>query len=285
MEKNFGSFESTENKAEDFDIRVVSRFRRHADPDKDTEGRSLDSLSEFGIEQAELMGGENKNEGLSSKILKTFHSPKQRAWETLKYMMDGAGTEEARSYEKSELDTMAIPKNVAAEMAWKDKEKGEKRTFDEMIDFILNNPDSQEEIEKIGERMSHRVNVALNSLHYLKSQDDVEMESITHGPVQEAFLKKVVLMEDEEGEKKIGFDSVAEIGGAFKPGEGFEMVTTLDKEGNQVNRLVLNRLDEKGVKIVQKREYEIDWDEVKRLAENYRLEKVAEEKKKMAERK
>lgn len=271
---------------EKLDIKVVSRFRRHADPEKDPEtGISLDSLKKSGIEQAELIGCEMKKQGRAEKIKKSFHSPKQRAWETLQYMLAGAGKEDVKVYQKSELDTMAIPDQVKQVMQWKDKAKGEKRTFDEIIDFLMNHPDMQEEVEKASERLAHRVQVATNMPHYLDQGDEVEMESTTHGPVQEAFLKKVLILKDKQGNEKQGFDSVSEIGGAFKPAEGFQIETSIDDQSNQSKKLVIYRLDEQGVKTVKQDEYEVNWDEVKRLAEIYRKEKVTEQKEKMKQRK
>jgi len=279
-------FTTKREKKEGLEIKVVSRFRRHADPDKDPEtGLSMDSLKESGVEQAELIGCESKKEERNEKIKKTFHSPKQRAWETLAYMLNGAGREDVKVYGKSELDTMSIPDNVKEEMPWKNKEKKEKRNFDEMINFILNHPDCEKEIEKTAQRIAHRVNVATNMPHYLKEGDDVEMESITHGPVQEALLKEVIILDNKQGNKKTGFDSVEEIGGAFKPGEGFEIETMQGEDGKEIKKLNIYRLDEKGVKVIKKDEYEIDWDKVKSLGEDYRKEKIAEQKEKMKERK
>ena len=270
---------------ENADIRAVSRFRRHADPAKDeVTGRSLDQLKDTGIEQAILIGCDSKDSGRAAKIKKIYHSPKERAWETLMYMMSGAGKEDlegVRMLERSELDTMDIAPNVSAEMQWKDKEKEIKRNFDEMIDFILDHPEEQEEIERIAERMAHRVNIAGNMPKYLKAGDDVETESVTHGPIQEAFLKKVLVQKNE----KRGFDSVSEIGGAFKPGEGFEIETIQKNDGTMEKKLIMYRLDEKGVKEISRTEHQIDWEEVKRLGELYRQKKVAEQKEKMKERK
>jgi len=266
---------------ESADIRVVSRFRRHADPAKDeATGRSLDRLKDTGIEQAELIGCESKRSGRDEKIKKAFHSPKERAWETLMYMLSGAGKENMKVYQRAELDTMEITPNVNANMQWKDKEAGVKRNFDEMIDFILNHPEEQDEIEKLAEKMSHRVNVAANMSKYLQVGDDVETESVTHGPVQEAFLKKVLVQRDG----KRGFDSVLEIGGAFKPGEGFEIETVQKADGTTEKKLVIYRLDEKGVKEINRTEHNVDWDEVARLGEIYRQKKVTEQKERMKER-
>lgn len=270
------------------EYKVVSRFHRHFDPEKDPTGLSLDKLSDKGKKQGLAIGEGLKGSGETKKIKKAGRSPKERTLESLEYMFQGADLKDIKIYEKEELDTMAIPNNVKDGMFYKDKEKKEKRTFNETIDFMLNHPDMKKEGEDSAERLAHRVNVALKIPRILAKGDkkleefskrmgnDVLLENVTHGPVQEAFLKQVVILEDDKGGKKHGFDSVEEIGGAFRPGEGFEIETVVDKNGEQTKKLVVYRLNEEGTKIDRKEELEVDWDEIERLGENYRKRKVGE---------
>lgn len=272
------------------EYKVISRFQRHFDPEKDPGGFSLDKLSEKGKKQGLARGEEHKVSSEAEKIKKVGRSPKERTDESLKYMFKGADLEDIEIYKKEELDTMAIPDNVKNKMFFKDEEKKEKRTFNETMDFVLNHPDMEKEVEDSAERLSHRVNVALKIPRILAKGDeklkqfseqmgnDVLLENVTHGPVQEAFLKKVVILEDSKGNKKRGFDRVEEIGGAFQPGEGFEIETVVNDRGEQEKKLFIYRLDETGAKITQRKELTVDWDEINRLGENYKKRKVEEVK-------
>ncbi len=286
-------FSNLENKSEEEELKeykVISRFHRHFEPGKDpVTGASLDFLSEKGKEQAFGMGKQSKETDEAGKIKKGARSFKERAKQSIEGMLEGAGLspKDIKIYQKEELNLMNVPNNIREDIFF-DKENNRKKTLNESTEFALNHPDLQSEVMGAAERIAHRVNVALKIPRILAKGDkkleefskrlgnDVLLENITHGPVQEAFLKKVVILDDSKGGKKRGFDSVEEIGGAFKPGEGFEIETVVDKNGEQTKKLIVYRLNEEGTKIVKRDELEVDWDEIKRLGENYRERKVAE---------
>ncbi|MCD4694046.1 hypothetical protein K8R62_01680 [bacterium] len=259
----------------DEEVRVLSRFRRHANPEKDPEtGLSFDALNEAGIEQAEVIGCNSKQEGRAEKIKKSFNSPNHRTWETVRYMLDGAGKEEVKSYEKEELDT--LPWLDEDKKRLLKKEDGSNRSLPELVNAILYDKKIDDVKNTVAERMAWRVKVATNMPKYLEKGDDVEVESVTHGPNQEILLSKILKVKNESGNGQIGFDNTDVIGGMFQPGEGFEVENYIDSKGEENKKIVIYRMEDDGTTIKEKKEYEADWDKVDELAESYRSKKVAE---------
>jgi hypothetical protein len=137
MEQKMEVFQGGTEQMENGEIRAVSRFRRHANPEKDPgTGRSLDFINEAGVEQAVLIGYESKNSGRLEKLKKAYHSPMQRAWETLRYMLSEAEKEDMKVFEKPELDSMNFTPNVTENMGWKDKKRASKEILTKQLIFF-----------------------------------------------------------------------------------------------------------------------------------------------------
>lgn len=259
-------------------IEITTSFRRHFDPKKSPEGMSLDELSDTGKQQAVDFGTK-----LSGKI-KGYASPKERAQDTIDIAFQniGEGAEiinqelssadkekEGRHFNirvKKELDTVPGIKDLvlkAMELADQELKPDSAMTkYDYVVQYYLDHP---EEITEQGgtpreaaQDIASRVDLYRRMSERLKNGSEVTLENGTHGPKLEPFLQQVMIRR-EGGEVIKGFNNIMEIGGAFKPGENFEIVIKRDEQGDETNILH-----------VRGQEYEIDSNAIKKLAEEYK---------------
>lgn len=258
-------------------IEIIASFRRHFDPKKSPENLSLDELSDKGKAQAAELGT-----NLTGKV-KGYASPKERAQETIdiafqnasesaviinQKLLDDKRQVKSREFNirvKKELDTIPGIKNLvlkATELADKEltpEDKMEKHDY--IIQYYLDHPEEMTEPggspREAAQDIASRVDLYRRMSDRLYDGSEVRLENVTHGPKLESFLKEVLLRLEGDKVKK-GFDNVMEIGGAFKPGENIEVVIKKDEAGQ-----------EKMILIVRGQEYEIDSEEVKKLAEEY----------------
>jgi phosphohistidine phosphatase SixA len=200
--------------------RMVLSFRRHADPKKDAMGKSLDELSDEGIEQAKEVGRLLivPDGGMTARC-----SPMKRAYDTTMYMLNSA---EIRGY-TAKRDPLLSPIAVASETFPKLllDEAGKKRTWNEAINLMMKGKymdDTDETFESAGKRIYR---MAVGSFTLLcdgqEKGTEARVEHISHSPVVDSGL--ITLLNTT---RKKPIQNIEQIGGMFNPCENFTL--TLD---------------------------------------------------------
>lgn len=277
-----------ESKEFGHNIEIVASFRRHFDPAKDESGMSLDQLTEKGREDAKKLG-----QTLAEPVIKGYSSPKERAKDTIDLALSNInksvrilnqpqspkhqdGSEHTYIIrEKRELDT--VPKSVTGlfkEGLVYAKEQAaagnQTPALDLAIQYMFDHPERAEALgapsmREIAQDLAARLELYRQMSGRLYDNSRLRLENGTHGPKLEPLLKEIILR--KEGNKIIkGFDNVSEIGGAFKPGENFEV---LIKRGDKEEEKITLRL--------RGQEYDIDTAKLKKLSEEYQ-ERIKREK-------
>jgi len=211
--------------------RLNVNVRRHAKPDINPEtGGSLDSLSSEGIESACNLGKELYS-GIDSTQILGFHSPKQRARETIDYIFANANIEGNHCMDKR-LD-MCIPKEHIKKALL--TPGGEKRPYNTVVQWLMDNPDSE------GISFTDYGNVIVSQIQdvvrsFGEPQDEESfIEEISHGPLVEAAYINLL----ERSGKKI--DQIEDMGGGLKPLEGFNL--KVDYKDNTIYTIELQCRD------------------------------------------
>lgn len=197
--------------------RLTISVRRHCDPKKDPNtGASLDELTEEGIQQARQIGS-----GIvvpKSGII-GYHSPKNRAYQTLVGIMQGAGIAAPEVNAEPRLDVLDMKGDYKTRALM--HPDGKKRNYNELVQFCMDTPNPAETFEAAGQRIMEYI----DSIILGNAGRDVYFESISHGPCVEAAIIGLL---KQRADRKIG--QVSEIGGGFKPGEGFKVVVEYDQK-------------------------------------------------------
>jgi hypothetical protein len=236
--------------------RIIATFRRHFDPKKDPETmRSLDELSEKGIEQAKEVGGVLRvpGSGVAGR-----YSPKERAKQSAELLLEAAGQKDKFvALERKALDVINLGASpqASAEFSRIAKEQG----FDASIQYILDTPLLSEQRQQITRGISHLVDRYIRMLDKVREGTDLAIENITHGPNLEIFLREALI----NSEGKRGFNKLEEIGGAFKPGEEFALNVEQLTDGTKKASINLRGED-----------YQLDLARVRELAGEYRKSQV-----------
>lgn len=131
-------------------------------------------------------------------------------------------------------------------------------------------------IEEAAEGMAYNV-LAL----YEISKDAVEgqktaLPMVNHGGFNESFLKKTIVVEDEKGKIRAGFDDIEDIGGFFKPGESFRIKITRVEGKEEIECEFTNPERQK---FFQDKKIYLDWEEIKKLAGKFEHRLIKKEEK------
>jgi len=190
--------------------------RRHCDPKKDPNtGASLDELTEEGIQQARQIGSTIV---VPETGIIGYHSPKNRAYQTLVAIMNGAGIVNPEVHADARLDVLDMKGEYKTQALM--HPDGKKRSYNELVQFCIDTPNPAESFEAVGQRIVKYINSVIEAN---KIGKDAYVESVSHGPcVEAAFIE---LLKQKAGKK---ISQVSEIGGGFKPGEGFKVVIDYD---------------------------------------------------------
>jgi len=89
---------------------------------------------------------------------------------------------------------------------------------------------------------------------------------VSHGMYNESFLKKALMIKEEDGSSRRGFDDIKEIGGFFAPAEAFKI--KIRQEGDRVD-YVCEFTNPERQKLFAGKEISIDWEAVDQLAHFY----------------
>lgn len=281
--------ESKEKKEFGKDVEIRAVFRRHFDPKKDpATGRSLDELTEEGRQRAIELGKELTHQ-ISESGIKIYFSPTARAKESAQLILSGLKknaegtaniinqkiTDRMKIHgvkaepepgpfiirEKKDLSVLKLGKDYSPYFSFKnpqepDPAKKIKKSLDESIEYWLRNPDLSGETTsplEIASNLANRIDTYIKMSKRLYENSSILMENITHGPNPEAFLREVLIR--KIGDKEIrGFENLSEIGGSFKPGEGFEVIIKRENINQAQTRLAFRG-----------QEYGIDMNRLKEL--------------------
>lgn len=88
--------------------------------------------------------------------------------------------------------------------------------------------------------MARRVSKFIRMPEKLHSGSDVELINASHDLNIAAFLSQVLVHEDVEGGKAIGFDDVEVIGGPIEYVNGFELLISTDEKGEKSVKFLFN---------------------------------------------
>lgn len=238
-------------------IDVDIHFVRHAIQDKlnpeqaiTLEGR--ENAREYG---RTLEGGD---------AIKAYASPERRAIKTAEEIVNASphGSKYGSPRIRAELNMSSEQMSKEFIQKWiaKVKEVGEEGTIDWYLKFGSEKPDEQTDSPReLAEGMAYLLQRYIAMGGRLYNSSKVDLINATHGVFPEALLREVLIWE-KEGEPKIGFDSLTEIGGQFKNTEGVVFKTHRDDKGALSIKVALRG-----------QEYGLDLGKVRELAESYKL--------------
>lgn len=134
-----------------------------------------------------------------------------------------------KEYYKSQL-----PKNFD-QMTDEEKAEASHKANEACINRVLEMPEGQEYRQDIASRYAFFANRYLNMIDRLEDNTKVLYPAGAHGGNMEVFLQQCLKRKKKNREELTGFNNVSEIGGAFRPSEGFFIdITTNDKGEKQV---------------------------------------------------
>lgn len=214
-------------------IDMIISVRRHAESKKDPNDttKKLDELTEAGIQKAKEIGSQLH---IPKSGIIGYHSPKNRAYQTLNAIMQGAGIKNPQISEDKSLDSIKITPEYRKFVL-------SQGSSDECMQYIMDNPDpkgqsfsdSGMDIHKFIKKVYEDFVNTTESIG-----KETLIEGVSHAPKVEAGL---VYLLGCAGKKITKLD---EIGGGFKPAEGFKLTI----EYNNKSGLYKATLDHRGEK-------------------------------------
>lgn len=129
------------------------------------------------------------------------------------------------------------------------------------LDWYLQNdkkapyPDAQSPYD-FASIAAYKLNRLINLGDHMPNGKTVDLLSIGHKTSTEPLLK-YCLVQEENGNKKVGFDKLEEIGGGLQTMEDWTLVARNDAEGNKNLKIILRG-----------KEYDLDMDKLKEMAKH-----------------
>lgn len=217
-------------------------------------------LSEIGFAHAKSMGEEKE---ISKSGIKAYISPFKRTADTAEQIIKGI----QEKNEKTKIFKSQIREELAPPM-WRNFEKlreelkkvEEKEGHDGLVRYLLSSTgETKEDLEDWTNAFGHLVNRYIKMSHKFYNHSDIELMHLAHEPLLSSFLKSVIILRDQEG-NKVSFDNIDQIGGPFQPGENFDIEFSRDDKGQE-------HLSIK----VRGKTYEVDREKIKEMAEKNKL--------------
>ncbi len=281
-------------------VHVTVSFCRHEEPGKIEEGpkkgMSADFLTEQGIKRAVERGEKIPNK----YVLVTGSEAVKRARQTAALELESAAgfegmatavnrtmpereepgfdkfaTGEFIIYRQGDLDPVRELSKI-----WPEGKRRAERAVEQgripadqeenyQYEYYLDNNDRARELgvqtaREVAQEMAHRLAQCLRMSGRLYEGIDLNARNYSHGPRLESTLKHVLRQEDG----KLGFDKLDKIGGAFKPGESFDLDVERDENGELRPIRILRGGKEIGM---------LDLDAVRRLEEEYKKSREKKE--------
>lgn len=244
-----GSFERI-NPREEFgrNVEVHAKFIRHAEK-KYPRSENEVPLSEDGIKKSEELGEslekKDRIEGEYSDTVRArnttesvvFHSPTENKLKT-KERDELAFRCSDNFMLRTKKHIEEISKNSQKSVTEKGKKKTEAGASTEGIDYYLSFGDEKPDKEtyspvETAAMVAKRLDIAIRKADRLHSGTKMDAIFTSHDYVVAAFLKEVMILGRTGEGKKIGFNSLEEIGGTIQPLEGFEITAKTDDSGQK----------------------------------------------------
>jgi bisphosphoglycerate-dependent phosphoglycerate mutase len=276
-----GAENTLENEPKGRNVFLIVEVIRHEKPGQTDKGMSADYLTKEGKDNATAKGP-----GIKAQAIGVYTSEKFRAQETGELVIENVNdgvkvinfelTERSKkSYsslkpenkfiirQRTELGEVKYLARIIPEAkAWAKEQvvaggKGSETDF--IIQYYLDHEDRCKELgitgpQEAAEETAYRIYHEIMMTPRLKSDSEVHLLNVTHGPKLEPFLQRILIMPDGE----LGFKSVQEIGGSMNPGEGPKFLSSTDNNKKQTVKLELRG-----------QRYQLDLEKLKELADNY----------------
>lgn len=235
-------------------VTIHAVFMRHGEKELSTDTFET-GLSEVGRRQSEEFGKARDKRS----AVKSYSSETDRTEETGRLAIDSSPTEKKmRHVIRKELAFDYDPDGEFAQtlMAMKkemlgadygdlgeDEKQRRMLSFNQAAtDYYLSfgeerpDPETNSPVE-LAAKIAKRVDRYSRMPDKLKSGSDVDLINATHDFPVASFLKETMIRVDE-GERRRGFESVAEIGGPIKPTDHFEVTVRTDETGERTMSLL-----------------------------------------------
>jgi len=275
-------------------VALTFTFTRHEKPGKTPEGMSADFILPDGLDRMRETG---KSEGAEYIMVAGSRDVKRARQTGEAYMQglneagmvelinrDGVEGSKAREFGVYAMDDLNPVANVGKVLQLILAE-GKKLVHEGQLDAgklegwaiarYLETPDETfraqgvTTVRETAARIAHRLIAGTRMASRLYADMDTKVNNFTHGPNLECLLKHVIVIDG-----KTGFDHVSEIGGYFAPGESINFDIQTDEQGNL-----------KPLKIkFRDKEYDVDTDILKTLADEYQQLPEIQEREKHKEK-
>ncbi|MEW6407667.1 MAG: hypothetical protein AB1465_03180 [Patescibacteria group bacterium] len=277
-------------------VSMTVTFSRHEEPGKTPEGMSADFLTEKGIAAAYEKGKKIPNEYIMAVGSKSVERARQTGALELESATGPEGMANAVNVRMTpELEKMGHKKFAAGEyLIYRHGDLNPVRGLKDMwleggirakeaveggiipanqkenyqYDYYFNNPARARELgaqtpREVAREMAHRANTCLKMSGRIYEGMDLDVRNYSHGPRLECLLKYVLRQPDG----RLGFDKIEEIGGAFKPGESFDLDVQRDEKGELKSVPILRGEKELGT---------LDLKAIEQLVKEYKERKKSE---------
>ena len=243
-------FQTPESREKEYgrNVEIHAVFMRHGERAKNGE------LTERGGEQAKSVG-----RSLEAKdAIKAYTSPIQRAVETAEKVIETAQHEKKlKTRIRTELGIPPFSENFSEQL-----QKMETQNPDSAAEHYLSFGDKKPDQgtaspHEVAEAMASVLARYFQMVDKLKSGSNVDLINTTHQGLPEALLKEILVRQEGDG-KKIGFSTLAEIGGPLKLAEPMEFRIKTDSQGNKTIQLYF-----------RDKIFDIDLDNLNNLAKSY----------------
>jgi hypothetical protein len=131
--------------------------------------------------------------------------------------------------------------------------------------FNLQTPEADAYIQETAGAVAYVLEHYQAMAKRLNSGSKVLIPAGTHGGLMEFLLQQAMVTKDKDGNKKVGINSIAEIGGEFSPSDSYNLDIQTDNQGNLKQVVVTFDNPER-----PQLELSLDGDKVTELAEHYK---------------
>lgn len=241
------------------------RFVRHGNKLPDG------SLAKEGFDEAEKFGKKMNSE--DRQVIKGYSSPFKRVEQTIDTIIKNAPHDRKLQLRKrAELGIYPCSADYLKQWKAIEAQGDNTKLLDWYWSFGDKRPDSGTWSPKeVSELFAHILTKYMKMPNKLFDGSKVDLINGTHLGLAESLLKET-LVRDVDGEKKIGFQSVSEIGGGLNTTEEIDFhITTDEKENNLV------KVNLRG------KEYDVDLDKVNVLNRDYLLNEEKRQQEKVGE--
>lgn len=188
-------------------------------------------------------------------------------------LLEISGMKTSKLFDWTEYYNSKLPENFD-QLSDEEKSAASRIANEACLDRLLTDPKGDKYRKEIASRHAVFVNIRLRMVDRIKSNSKIMYPTGAHGGFMEVFLKQVLKRKTKDGQEITGFDKAEDIGGAFKPSEGFFIDITTDEHGEKKVKVIMDdpaRL--KGEELT------LDLEKINELVEYYKNEIRGQDKK------